>query len=368
MTPSRPTKPHPPGAEARHGGTNADSPDKIARETLRRLALRKIPPTPDNYREMYFQIRGSADADAFPTRALKAIANGLPRTTPAETRNAQAFDAAIASGKWPELQRVITDLHTSRSDGGKAWGALIRDLSLQCERLHVELTQIGKREALGIAGLSESVGELLDDTRGVQESTLRARQELTELRKLTDKTTHEIARLHSELDVASRLIRHDPLTGALNRRGLDEALVREISRMTRQGGSLCIALIDIDNFKRFNDLYGHNTGDEALCHLTRTLSGALRPQDVVARYGGEEFIILLPDTSPKAANAILARLQRELSHRIFRAPDGERLSITFSAGITRILPGEQAEASIARADEAMYAAKRAGKNRVLVAV
>jgi diguanylate cyclase len=222
-------------------------------------------------------------------------------------------------------------------------------------------------EAANIADLSEVVGELLDGTRGVQASTLRASQELTELRKRADQATREIARLHDELDAASRLIRHDPLTGALNRWGLDEAFVREISRMNRKNSSLCIALIDIDDFKKLNDAYGHNTGDEALCHLIRAVTEALRPQDVVARYGGEEFLILLPETTLEAANAILKRLQRALTRRIFCAPDSERLLITFSAGITRILPGEQPEMSIARADEAMYAAKRAGKNRVFVA-
>ncbi|MDR1063396.1 MAG: diguanylate cyclase [Azoarcus sp.] len=613
MTPSRPTPPRPPGADSGHGGANTGSPSEIARETLRQLALRKVPPTPDNYRELYFRIRGSADDDIFPARSLKAIANALPRATPAEARNAQTFETAVASGQWPELHRVIVDLHASRSDGGKMWNTLIHDLIGQFERLHGELTQARKREALNhvlnahpnadilherlgslvrswsqidacdtpargdarapnsaieaperpecsvpspgrdadtapvmplrpllaklltngivpladddesltgearalsdalldasspptrediaahlerliarmewigeerqamrkaligllrllidnirelviddnwlhgqlsaistafsgpislrilddlarqlrevidkqsrlkndlaeahgrlkemlagfidrlsevavytsdyhdllgrsakrigeaasIAELSEVVGELLDGTRSVQESTRRASQELTELRELADNAKHEIVRLHNELDATSRLIRHDPLTGALNRRGLDEALVREISRMNRKNTSLCIALIDIDNFKKLNDTYGHNTGDEALCHLTRTITEALRPQDIVARYGGEEFIILLPDTAPEIANIILIRLQRELTRRIFCAPDSERLLITFSAGIAQVLPDEQPDETIARADDAMYAAKRAGKNRVLVAV
>ena len=222
-------------------------------------------------------------------------------------------------------------------------------------------------EATNISDLSEVVGELLASTRFAQESTLRAGQELIELRERVDDADQEIRRLQGELDAASRLMRHDSLTGALNRRGLDEALTREISRMNRMGAPLCIALIDVDNFKKFNDTYGHGVGDEALCHLTRTVTETLRPQDVVARYGGEEFIILLPDTPPASANTILMRLQRELTRRIFCAPDSERLLITFSAGIAQLSPGEQPEATIARADEAMYAAKRAGKNRVLVA-
>jgi diguanylate cyclase len=221
--------------------------------------------------------------------------------------------------------------------------------------------------ATSITDLSTVINELLINTRQAHESTHRAGQDLGALREQVEEANREIARLQRELDAASRLVRHDPLTGALNRKGLNDALTREVSRMQRKGTPLCIALIDIDNFKHFNDIHGHSTGDEALCHLTRVVTETLRPQDVVARYGGEEFIILLPDTPPSTANNVLARLQRELACRIFYAPNNERLPITFSAGVTLLQPDEQPAIAIARADKAMYAAKRAGKNRVLVA-
>jgi len=204
-------------------------------------------------------------------------------------------------------------------------------------------------------------------THQTRESTLRAEQELTELRERVDSANREIARLQQELDATSRLVRHDSLTGVLNRKGLSEAITREVSRARRKGTPLCVTLIDIDDFKRFNDAYGHGFGDETLCHLTRTVTETLRPQDVVARYGGEEFVILLPDTPLHAANAILVRLQRELNRRNFRTPDDERLLITFSAGIVLLSPDEDPETAISRADETMYAAKRAGKNRVFTA-
>ena len=222
-------------------------------------------------------------------------------------------------------------------------------------------------EATNISDLSAVVGELLTGTRQAQASTLRAGQELTDLRERVAKAEQEIERLQRELNAASLLVRHDPLTGVLNRKGLTEAIAREISRARRKGTSLSIALLDLDDFKKFNDDHGHNTGDDALCHLTRTINESLRPQDVVARYGGEEFVILLPDAAPEDAAAILGRLQRELSRRIFCAPNNVHLLITFSAGITLLSPEEDPEAAIARADEAMYTAKRAGKNRVLIA-
>ena len=220
-------------------------------------------------------------------------------------------------------------------------------------------------EANNIADLSEVVGELMLGTRQAQESTLRAGQELAALRERVDNSNREIMRLQRELDAASRLVRHDPLTGVLNRKGLAEAITREVSRTHRKRTPLCIALLDIDNFKKLNDAYGHGFGDETLRHFARTVTQTLRPQDVVARYGGEEFIILLPDTPLDAASSILTRLQRELCDRVFYAPDNERLSIAFSAGISLFFPDEEPETTISRADEAMYAAKRAGKNRVL---
>jgi diguanylate cyclase len=516
----------------RSTGVNTDSPSEIAREALRLLAQRKVPPTPDNYRDLYFQISGTGSEDTFPVRALKTIANALPRATPADAHNAQAFDTAIASGQWAALRQTLVDLYSARTNDEKPWNTLVSELLTQFERPHGELTQARKREALKhilaanpdadhlhtrlsalvhswaqtgssttlpisaaqpddnltadtpdntdlavraalfgllhlivdnirelviddswlhgqlstisqlftgpinlrmlndigqqlrevidkqshlkndlaeartrmkvmlasfidrlsevsvftrdyhdllgrsaqqinaattITDLSAVINELLINTRQAHESTQRAGQDLSALREQVEHANREIARLQRELDTASRLVRHDPLTGALNRKGLDDALTREVSRMQRKGTPLCIALLDIDNFKHFNDIYGHATGDEALCHLTRVITETLRPQDVVARYGGEEFIILLPDTPLNTADSILTRLQRELTRRIFCAPNSERLLITFSAGVTLLQPEEPPATAIARADEAMYTAKRAGKNRVLVA-
>ena len=125
-------------------------------------------------------------------------------------------------------------------------------------------------------------------------------------------------------------------------------------------------MLDIDNFKQINDTHGHQTGDEALQHLTDVVRENLRPQDSVARYGGEEFIILLPDTLIDSAIAALVRLQRALTKRFFLARQ-QKLLITFSAGVAELKDGEEPEQTIDRADKAMYIAKRSGKNRVLAA-
>ena len=161
-------------------------------------------------------------------------------------------------------------------------------------------------------------------------------------------------------------MREDQLTGALNRRGLDEAFEREATRADRSQTPLCIALIDIDDFKRLNDTLGHQAGDQALIHLSNVIKDALRPSDSVARYGGEEFIVVLPGISIEEAAATVERLQRELTKKFF-LHENDRVLVTFSAGVAQREPEESQEDVIGRADKAMYKAKKAGKNRVVVA-
>lgn len=570
------------------------TPPEIAREALRQLASRRVPPTPDNYRAFYHQIAGTVAEDEFPARTLKAIAAALPRSTPEAVRTARQFEEAVGSGQWPVLKQAIVNICDARTEGQLAWGLLIRELITQLERTHAKHTRARKLESLqhvlaapgtdsgqlylrlqgllrswmqpddgdeeagaapagpvntgtnlqgalaellarllrrgigpsvthndeltveinaladdalkladydsianyserldrfatrlawygddqhavrqalltllrllvdnirelvlddnwlhgqlsvlaeaftgeldirlldeverrlrdvidkqshlkrqlsdaqqrlktmlagfidrlaafsattgdfhdvlddcaariskasDIGELSDVVEEMLRETRNTQESARRSGEELAELREQVESANQHILRLQRELDETSELVRHDPLTGTLNRKGLDEALAREIARARRHGSSLCLALLDVDNFKQLNDTYGHRAGDDALRHLAGVIREALRPQDAVGRYGGEEFLILLPDTELEQANTVIVRLQRELTRRFFLAAS-QKLLITFSAGITRLDHAEDPQIAIDRADKAMYAAKRAGKNRVLSA-
>lgn len=122
----------------------------------------------------------------------------------------------------------------------------------------------------------------------------------------------------------------------------------------------------MDNFKALNDRWGHDAGDKALEHLVGVAKKVLRSQDQLARYGGEEFAFLLPNTQQSQAVEIMRRLQRELTTRYF-LQDNERVLITFSAGVAQILPDEEYQQALTRADQAMYQAKRAGKNQVVAA-
>lgn len=587
----------------------AQTPSDIAREVLKRLAVSRVPPTPDNFRSIYHQIAGTQPQEEFPAREFKAFSAELPRERPEQLRLARRFEGAVSEGNWESFHARMLQLFQEVSESSPPWGNLIRDLLVQIERRHANLTpkrkaealehvlgasqadpqqlfnrlqglikgwageataesiqlvdtpadvaapgapgsaatppargaaiggiadslevrsliaqvleeaiggllietpelstlasnlanelrkpgaefdaagfterlrafaykvewvvrdqagirqallrllqliienigdlvaddnwvhgqvegvlqvtngpldrdkidELGKRlrdvilkqgvlkkslvdaqerlkamlsgfvdhltdfyattggyrdrlehcasqvaEAQSIGDLASVVEEIIRETRSVQIRTENSRGELAELKRQADEAAAEVARLKQELDSASEMVRHDPLTGALNRKGLDETLEREIGRAERGGTQICVALIDVDNFKQLNDTLGHTAGDEALVHLARVIGDTIRPQDSVARYGGEEFILVLPDTDLESAVTVVQRLQRELTKRFFLHDNSKRL-ITFSAGVSELDLKQPAKRSIDRADEAMYRAKRAGKNRV----
>lgn len=156
----------------------------------------------------------------------------------------------------------------------------------------------------------------------------------------------------------------DPLTGALNRRGFERAYQRESARLRRNGHSLALALIDLDDFKLLNDTYGHLVGDKALMQFVGLIQQSMRTADVLCRFGGEEFVLLLPETMLENAELVVARFQSKLCRS---AVPGTNHVLTFSAGVVVKKPEESLEELLQRADTATYAAKRAGKNCVVAA-
>lgn len=218
--------------------------------------------------------------------------------------------------------------------------------------------------AKDISELEHVLSQVMQETRSIQINAQRSRDELRATQKQAQESEARIRELELELEAASDLVRHDQLTGALNRRGFEEMFTKEAARAARHETPLCVALLDIDNFKKLNDSLGHDIGDKALMHLAAVCRNTLRPQDTVARYGGEEFIILLPDTQLADATVALTRLQRELTRNFFMSGN-DKVLITFSAGVTPLKPEDDQNSVLKRADAAMYQAKRSGKNRVV---
>lgn len=168
--------------------------------------------------------------------------------------------------------------------------------------------------------------------------------------------------LTEALGEVQRLATHDELTGLVNRRYMLARLTQEQGRFRRNRHPFSVALLDLDHFKLINDAYGHEGGDKVLCAFARAVSSCLRGSDLAARWGGEEFLLLLPDTTVAQARATIERLQRAV--REIPALNGEAL--TFSGGATEYRAEEKLTATVARADHAMYTAKAAGRDRVIV--
>ena len=215
-----------------------------------------------------------------------------------------------------------------------------------------------------IQALNEVVNRLLEDTQIISTLTQHSHDKIVETQTRIREAEKQIYELTLQLDHINEIAFEDHLTGTLNRRGMDEALLREFQRADRFGMPLSIAMMDIDHFKQINDTLGHTTGDHALAHLASVIKESLRTTDVIARYGGEEFIILLPGTVEKDAISVITRAQRELTRNIFLHNDSHVL-ITFSAGVAERETGESADSLIGRIDHALYVAKNSGRNRVV---
>lgn len=233
---------------------------------------------------------------------------------------------------------------------------------------HARLAGYSERigRATNIGDLNEVMEEVLREMRAAQDEALASRDRMVEVHKEVQEAEERIRLLESQLQHMSELVREDQLTGSLNRRGLDDVFERESARADRRNTPLCVAMLDLDNFKKLNDTYGHLAGDGALKHLVKVVRDTLRSMDVIARFGGEEFLILLPETTVEAAAAAMVRVQRELTRHFFMH-ENEKMLITFSCGVALRIPNEDQASLMARADRAMYQAKQSGKNRVVVA-
>lgn len=174
----------------------------------------------------------------------------------------------------------------------------------------------------------------------------------------------ENARLHR---IVEREALVDELTGLANRRQAERVLGIELTRAARFGTPLAVALIDLDDFKGVNDVYGHQAGDAVLRELADVLGAGLRQFDVAARWGGEEFLVVLPGTDAVGATRVAERLRAAVAGRAVPTPGGAVLHVTASVGVASYPACQTREEVVAAADEALYEAKRTGKNRVVAA-
>ncbi|MEN9418696.1 MAG: hypothetical protein RI988_2316 [Pseudomonadota bacterium] len=285
-------------------------------------------------------------------RGVRAAAQVLDEARARQQRVRQERDAARDALR-AMIPRMLAELASLDDRTGDFEGKLAR---------HADSIQ----SASTLEGLAGVVSTMVEETRAVQQVVGNARTRLTQESQRAEQMQQRVQALEGELKRLSEEVSTDALTRVANRRGLEQAFAAERARMQRDPGPLAVGLIDIDNFKKLNDTLGHAAGDVALKSLAERVKQGLRPVDTVARFGGEEFVVLLPGTPVEEAQTVLTRLQRSLTTSLFLHEKRE-VFVTFSAGVTALRTGEPLQPALERADEALYEAKRTGKNRTCIA-
>lgn len=256
-----------------------------------------------------------------------------------------------------EFQRFLDDrfvklkLHSKRRSGAlKKFIKSIAGHRRRSDELDVALARFENRDQFETA-----ISPLRECIRDLQDHNKRLQAEL-------DQTRKAVVQQSQELEQAQEEARVDALTGLPNRRAFDEK-IEELHALFGRGNSpYVVALLDIDHFKSFNDEHGHATGDKVLGFVADVLRATQRWTDHVARYGGEEFVILLPRMTGHKAKFVIDRQREKIEHASL-TEDGQNLSVTVSAGVAEVLPGDTISKVLARADEALYASKAAGRNQ-----
>ena len=319
---------------------------------------------------------------------------------------AEAMRERLAHGlNWYELLPILDDLAVlmlAITDSGQhEFEAYLKQLNERLEAFqgHLQVASDGHADSRDAAreldtqireqvdGLQSSVQEAadLDSLKHVLESHLegllgtmdehqqqrdqREQEVAARLKGLAERVANmekEAQGYREHLEVQRQKALIDPLTGLPNRAAWSERLDHEVNTWHQRGNSLSLAMLDLDHFKRINDGYGHLAGDKVLKIIANVLRKYLRPNDFIARFGGEEFVLLMPDSALEEALAVGEGLRAAIEACPFHFK-GEPVTITMSMGLAQFQPGERSDLALKRADEALYRAKAAGRNRVQAA-
>jgi diguanylate cyclase len=246
-----------------------------------------------------------------------------------------------------EIEDLVQLIETSLASGLSYSRALAKATS--------EL--VGTTDRRQIMRIAQSLAAMTDETLGSNR----------ELQQKLDESQRQIAGLQRSLDVIRYESLTDELTTLSTRKHFDQSIERITSEARNGGHPFALLVTDIDNFKQFNDLYGHQTGDQVLRLVGLAVKQNLRGNDIACRYGGEEFAIILPGASLRHAIAVAEHMRvAVMSKELVKRSTGETLGrITMSVGVSMHADGDTAQTVLERADAALYAAKRAGRNRVL---
>lgn len=330
---------------------------KIALEALAKMAGEKIPPSPKNY-AVWFAYFSHLHPEL--AHAIDIIAKGPTKADPEQLERLynSYLHEAVAE------EQAVTKVGDQLQGTLARVQEMIKEMGVQTSQFTSNLGSATDRldsASLNPDDIKQIVGQLVDDAKAMLEQNEGLKTRLAE-------SSSELTELKQDLASVREESMTDALTGIANRKAFDMRLLQAAAEATEDGEPLCLLIVDIDFFKKFNDTYGHQAGDQIIRLVAQTFKKGLKGQDTAARYGGEEFGIVLPKTEIANAVRVAEVLRRTVAMKeVVNRSNQEKLGqITISVGTTQYRIGESIESFIERADSALYRAKENGRNRVEV--
>ena len=337
-----------------HYPETPETASKYALSALKRMKEEGIAANPRNFTIWYEYFAGKNDNLKKSLDTLRA-----ENSTISEEAYTDLYDkfitAGTASARDQKLsdqidvvtERIIAAISAS-GEGTEQFGEALQEFSG------------GIQKAENIDQIRGMVADIIEETETMDERSWTFHQQVQD-------SASEISNLRQELRDSRRDAMTDGLTRVANRKCFDQSLYQAIGYALQSGDSLSLVFADLDHFKSFNDTHGHQLGDQVLKLVGKTLHDLVKGKDTAARYGGEEFAIILPDTTSGGATAVAENIRKSVaSKRIFKKGSDEQIgNITMSMGVTPYQPGESAAEFVERADQALYTAKKLGRNRVI---
>jgi diguanylate cyclase len=330
---------------------DAEYASSMAGRALQLMARYNIPATPQNFEVWFTFARGTAP--------------DLNKTINILLGNKRPFDAGINQG-------LYANYIESRSDWTQHTlvTAELQKVLLNAQRFLATTLVDNRKHVQTLDSVASQIDEQANPRpiiKALVAELSKVVSRATELEAHFTASLHELGNIRDKLSISERRSRIDPLTGLANRRALDDFMRQAQIAAMETGAPLGIVMIDIDYFKHFNDKFGHQFGDQVLRLISHVLKEHLRKDDLAVRYGGEELLGVLPGADLEVCHGVGERVRQTIARRqVRRRSTGEILSnITVSIGVAQFVPGEPLIDFIDRCDRALYAAKRAGRNRTL---
>ena len=328
---------------------------RLARAAVEGMEAHKVWPTPLNF-ELWLHYVGDPESPL--GLAIKQLLNdGEPIT--------EAVAEGLAAEYLPKAR-----LNEEIRDAGDRLNEQLENISAAIKVAQKSTDAYGK----ALAGASEelSAPEQVDSqvmvrlVHSLAGATKKVQRENASLEKRLTASTNEVSRLREHLEQVRREAMTDALTTLANRKALDDGLARQCAEADAAASPLTMAIVDIDHFKRFNDTWGHQTGDQVIRYVASVMARLGEPPRLAARFGGEEFAVLFPRERMSDALQQLEGVRREIGSRTLkrRSTNEDLGAVTVSIGVAEYVKGEGPAALVERADAALYASKRAGRDRV----